>query len=307
MKELNTAARRSIVSGPNLCVTPAGIILVDEIDLVSSGNNFIANPTLVSATRLGSPASGSLNRNRNRNRNRNHKRNRKRNRSLNRNCNRFNADFHGGIAYQTPWREREILHSKIDDWINLPLTLPAPVGTLGREIADLREKAWQLRHVPENLRRDEIDLEVDLELSAYFEAIDADEDSFPETAILFYMVADLCEEIGLRYKARFERPRPSVADPRLRTYLPNPSHSSYPSNHALQSYAMALIFGRMHPEHPGITELFLAAQRVGENREWAGIHYASDTRAGRELARMLTPILELTLKDQMRRARLEWI
>ena len=70
---------------------------------------------------------------------------------------------------------------------------------------------------------------------------------------------------------------------------------------------MAYVFSRAVPEHPGVPALFRSAQRVAENRESAGIHYPSDTRAGRQLARMFTPVLEVVLQEQMLRAREEWI
>lgn len=124
---------------------------------------------------------------------------------------------------------------------------------------------------------------------------------------LFLILARLCEEIGLRYKDRFDAPRPSTVNPRLRTFVPVPVHPSYPSNHAFLSYAIAFVFARVAPEHPGIAELFLSARRIAENREWAGLHYAQDTAAGRALAQMMTPIFEVVLEDQMLAAREEWV
>ena len=63
----------------------------------------------------------------------------------------------------------------------------------------------------------------------------------------------------------------------------------------------------MLPEHPGSAELFHSARRIAENREWAGVHYASDSRAGYELARMIAPVLEKVLRKQMLAAYQEWI
>ena len=148
----------------------------------------------------------------------------------------------------------------------------------------------------------------DLDLSDYFRPLGfAESGGFGQTSLLFLIIARLCEEVGLRYKARYDVPRPSVTAPQLRPFLENPKHASYPSNHAFQSFSIAYVFSRVAPEHPGVSELFRAAQRVAENREWAGIHYASDTRAGKALARMFTPVLEVVLEEQMLLARAEWM
>ncbi|WP_394153356.1 hypothetical protein [Loktanella salsilacus] len=60
------------------------------------------------------------------------------------------------------------------------------------------------------------------------------------------------------------------------------------------------------PELPAAVELFHVAQRVAENRKMAGIHYASDSMAGRELARMFAPCLIYACRRLMRDALAEW-
>ena len=69
---------------------------------------------------------------------------------------------------------------------------------------------------------------------------------------------------------------------------------------------MANVFQRIVPEHPGISALFHRARRVAENREWAGLHYASDTEAGHELAARIAPYLVEALDGAMRDAQREW-
>jgi hypothetical protein len=71
-------------------------------------------------------------------------------------------------------------------------------------------------------------------------------------------------------------------------------------------FSVAEVMTRMLPEMPGATELFHVAQRVAENREMAGIHYASDSYAGRELARLFSPYLVLACRRLMRDALQEW-
>ena len=120
-------------------------------------------------------------------------------------------------------------------------------------------------------------------------------------------MVEMSNEIGLTYKNRFSRPRPNIIQPLIRPFIAVPSHAAYPSNHSYQSFAVAEMFARIYPEHSGNAALFLRAQRIAENREWAGLHYPSDTRAGRDLAKQTVAYLAEALDDLMYQAQLEWI
>ncbi|MCG5479714.1 phosphatase PAP2 family protein [Sinorhizobium alkalisoli] len=147
-----------------------------------------------------------------------------------------------------------------------------------------------------------------MDLSAYLRPLGIEEkDGYDATVGLLLLVLLICDEIGMRYKERFAAARPNITDPRLRPYLPNPAHASYPSNHSFQSFAIAFVISRVIPEHPASSELFKSARRIAENREWAGLHYRSDSDAGHDLARMLMPILEVVCEEQMLAAQKEWI
>lgn len=231
------------------------------------------------------------------------------NRNRNRNRTRTNeiSLIDNGLALE-PWRERSRLYALEAGWANLPLQLPPDVEQLRAEATELLRKQIKLRSPQEALRREEIIKESRLELSAYLRPFGIEDSSgYEATIALVYLVCLLCDEIGLRYKHRFNTPRPNLLEPRLRPFLPIPPHSSYPSNHALQSFAVAFVLSRVIPEHPASSEIFLRARRVAENREWAGLHYASDTQAGHDLARMLMPVLEVACRDHMLAAQKEWI
>lgn len=114
---------------------------------------------------------------------------------------------------------------------------------------------------------------------------------YDETEGLFLNILTACEYVGLLYKAKFDRDRPSLAEPRLRPLLAVPAHSAYPSNHAFQCFSIAYLFNMILPGHPATEELTRIAQSVAENREWAGLHYPSDTQVGRDLARRFAPYL----------------
>ncbi|SDY78505.1 phosphatase PAP2 family protein [Citreimonas salinaria] len=128
---------------------------------------------------------------------------------------------------------------------------------------------------------------------------------FPATIGLVRTVLQITERIGYVVKARFARPRPNALDPTLRPFLPNPPHSAYRSNHAFQCFSVAHAFNRCIPEVPGAIELFHVAQRTGENREYAGLHYASDTAAGEALARVFSPYLFQACRYKMAAAQRE--
>ena len=81
-------------------------------------------------------------------------------------------------------------------------------------------------------------------------------------------------------KLHFDRVRPSFYDDRLQPSIELPPHPAYPSGHATQATTVALILGCVDPDNRD----FYLSNRVGWNRELAGVHYPSDTVAGERLA-----------------------
>lgn len=69
----------------------------------------------------------------------------------------------------------------------------------------------------------------------------------------------------------------------------HPGHPSYPSGHAALAYAMALVLKELAPLK--WQSLKAAAVQVGKNRESAGVHFASDSDAGRALAEHIVLLL----------------
>lgn len=96
-------------------------------------------------------------------------------------------------------------------------------------------------------------------------------------------LADLeMQYFTVKYKKKFLRARPSVLRSELKTLFPNPGHPSYPSGHAGQSWLIGLILSYIDPAH--MKEYKNFAKSVGFRREIAGVHYPSDSAAGRSLA-----------------------
>lgn len=66
------------------------------------------------------------------------------------------------------------------------------------------------------------------------------------------------------------------------------------------------MLNRALPELPATVELFHVARRIGENREYAGIHYPSDTDAGEILARQMAPYFMYVCRSAIRAAQQDW-
>lgn len=107
------------------------------------------------------------------------------------------------------------------------------------------------------------------------------------------LLVKLDEEVGyfiLREKMKFARLRPNQVDSTLETVIPNPKHASYPSGHAGQSWMTALLLTYLDPKKEGEPldmyggKYMKEAFEIGQRREIAGVHYPSDSWAGRKLA-----------------------
>ncbi|MBC5991994.1 phosphatase PAP2 family protein [Pontibacter cellulosilyticus] len=100
-------------------------------------------------------------------------------------------------------------------------------------------------------------------------------------------------------KAQFNRARPYHLEPRLQN-LEAPGHASYPSGHSSASHVHAYLLGHLLPEYK---DQFLSnAYDMAFSREIRGVHYPSDSEAGREFAEQFVAHL---LKSKTFKADLE--
>ncbi|MDO6388845.1 phosphatase PAP2 family protein [Pontibacter sp. BT731] len=83
-------------------------------------------------------------------------------------------------------------------------------------------------------------------------------------------------------KKEFNRPRPYQLDSRIEN-LEAPGHASYPSGHSSTSHVHAYILGHIFPEYQDHFEG--VASEMAFSRETRGVHYPSDSEAGKEFAR----------------------
>lgn len=109
-------------------------------------------------------------------------------------------------------------------------------------------------------------------------------------------IGQLLDEINpivMRIKNKFDRVRAHKLDPTLTTVIDVPEHGAYPSGHSTQAHAIAFLLTAIAPERKA--EFESDALRVAVNREIAGVHYPSDSAAGRLLGRQ---IVDLMLANQ---------
>jgi acid phosphatase (class A) len=89
------------------------------------------------------------------------------------------------------------------------------------------------------------------------------------------------------FKSVWMRPRPNHLDPDISPVVNVPGHPAYPSGHATQAHLMALVGYEICQKRDIKKTLWAAADRIAQNREYAGVHYRSDSLCGAELARQL--------------------
>ena len=90
-------------------------------------------------------------------------------------------------------------------------------------------------------------------------------------------------------KLHYARPRPHHLEPRLQAADERIPHASYPSGHSFASYLNAEVLARLAPGRKDM--LFASARDMAWSRELLGVHYPSDSEAGRLFARDFARLL----------------
>ena len=130
---------------------------------------------------------------------------------------------------------------------------------------------------------------------------------FPATYMLMEGMVVLGKIVAAHFKSQFMRPRPSQLEPKLRPMTNLPCHPSYPSGHSLQMHLVAKALSTVVRNHEMGEELFKIAGKIAVNREWAGLHYSSDTRASKELAFRMFPVVLDAYAGSFHKAAEEWL
>jgi acid phosphatase (class A) len=124
--------------------------------------------------------------------------------------------------------------------------------------------------------------------------LDVDRPPNPQGLALRARVQDNLWGPIFHFKACFNRNRPWNCCPGLEPLLQRPDrlypgHPSYPSGHATMAYTWAYLFAVLVPARRQALEE--AAAQVAFNREVAGVHFPSDSEAGRQLAEQVVALM----------------
>ncbi len=138
--------------------------------------------------------------------------------------------------------------------------------------------------------------------------VNATAQSHPRTFALMQAMIPVGLATSMVHKAHFNRARPTQVVAGLEHVLSEvPGHPSYPSGHAQQAHMVAAaIVEAARPPAPVRQALFDFAWRIAVNREIAGVHFRSDSIAGRDLAAALRPYLRVVFADVLADAQAEW-
>jgi hypothetical protein len=156
-------------------------------------------------------------------------------------------------------------------------------------------------------RRPEILEEANSPPPYYEYALFLDDIRRPLTRALFYKAVKWAVPFIMHFKHDWKYPRPSQVDPAISPMIACPNHPAYPSGHSTQAHLIALVVGRISGRDDVRDVLRKKADRIAENREYAGLHYPSDSACGAILAQALLPLFETEHAGPMAAARqAEW-
>jgi hypothetical protein len=198
---------------------------------------------------------------------------------------------------------------EIQGWRDLPLDPPPGPAQTKLELDELLRKQSLMQDPAERqIRLPEIVLEADDDTPFYQRVLTpTPSGSFAATNILIEAMSRLGTVVVCFYKKKFMRPRPSQLEPRLRPVIEVPAHAAFPSGHSTQNFLIAQALALVVHSDELTVQLFNIAQRVAENREYAGLHYESDTTAGRQLATLMFPAVQEAYRETFQSAAREWL
>jgi len=138
------------------------------------------------------------------------------------------------------------------------------------------------------------------------------EESTPATIKALRLLFSNADPAIYYFKHMFRRGRPFMCCDDIEPLFTErdgdyyPAHPAYPSGHSTKAHIAAYFYARLFPH---LTDgLLTAAAAIARNREVAGLHYPSDSLAGKLLAGQLVDALFTTSKFQgaAALARTEW-
>jgi hypothetical protein len=146
---------------------------------------------------------------------------------------------------------------------------------------------------------DEILSQSDEFISYFLNLLTASPGAYPQTTKVLTIASCVGTLVAMYFKGLYKRPRPSELCPALLPPIAVPGHASFPSGHSTQAHLMALcindIFNTLPQQNTILEETWTLADRIARNREIAGLHYASDTNAGKAIALATLPKLHASV------------
>jgi acid phosphatase (class A) len=112
--------------------------------------------------------------------------------------------------------------------------------------------------------------------------------NLPKTKFLMDRIMDVDRPDSSTAKHYFNRPRPWIVDPTVRTCAQHdsgPALNSYPSGHAMLGYELGVVLASLMPEKA--QAILARASLYGENRILCGFHFRSDVTAGEQFGTVL--------------------
>jgi len=130
--------------------------------------------------------------------------------------------------------------------------------------------------------------------------------SMPATWSLVLIGLQVGGMIAAYHKLHYRRARAVQVWAPIAPMIATPPHPSYPSGHALQGMLIADCVSLAVPQMAAACEAL--GERIGINREIAGVHFPSDTRASHWIAEQTMPILKTVdeFNEVVELARNEW-
>lgn len=155
---------------------------------------------------------------------------------------------------------------------------------------EIEELLWKQSHPERYERLPDILLEANDYTPRFLHVCGIDPHVHARTVRLIETLSLIAYCVVMPIKNRFKRLRPSQASRLIEPAIPVPAHYSYPSGHATQAHLIATALNELFSE-VGLgslrDHLDHAAEEIARNREWAGVHYSSDSDAGKALAKAI--------------------
>jgi hypothetical protein len=198
-------------------------------------------------------------------------------------------------ATQTDWQN-------LLNWVPAPPAAPGSINWAGAAfLPHAKEEVEHLVRAAMDERADALGeiLSQSNEFISYFlNMMTARPTAYPKTTRVLGIASLVGTFVAMYFKGLYARPRPSQLCPALLPPIEVPGHASFPSGHSTQAHLMALCMDNVVnglAQKPVMNDdLWTLADRIARNREIAGLHYRSDSVAGRLFAQCIMPLLAPT-------------